>query len=566
MPTPTPTPARRTPDLVEIHLATAPGDLVHYDHAKLISALKPYGVSDPSTVLVETDGAGGAILTIYRRPPLATVPAARGEDLVMDPHGYITVGRYHDGEPAQMRLYVPGSGAQRSVVFGTTGAGKSRALQLLLAAEKRSGVVSWLADLKAGQSVPEARGNVDVRATTQEGAVLLMQAAIWEAEDRMTRYTAMGRSTFVINRPDRLLSVRVDEANRMLAASGPYRGVGTYYLADAGRAGRSVGVGLGLAAQAAHVEELGGSDTLRAMLREGDVVLLRWSSGVMAGLVGDGILPEDAVLVPIPRTDAPRRLTSRFDRAPGARPPGASTGGMAYLLGSHRPSTLMRFHRVGSYGEVDGPDPEILDLYGPGHPPTLASISPRLAGWYDLARIDGQLDRWAAQLPDIAKMIADKDSSLGRNQVIIAAAQHLITTARPAETVTLTTPQPPTDTSDVGQEQEQGGDTVAGQPPAAAAAAAPPPAVVPAGIPHVPDTPAPGNGQRTAAFRVLAALTDGPLDKQQLLNALAADGGRELSVSRVGAVLSELTRAGRISSPERGRYQLPDRPDPDTGD
>ncbi|RKN36681.1 hypothetical protein [Streptomyces hoynatensis] len=79
----------------------------------------------------------------------------------------------------------------------------------------------------------------------------------------------------------------------------------------------------------------------------------------------------------------------------------------------------------------------------------------------------------------------------------------------------------------------------------------------------VPDSPAhpateTGTGAgRTAAARVLAALKNGPLDKTQVIETLAADGGRELSISRINTVLSELCKTGRIHSPERGRYQLP---------
>ncbi|SOD67077.1 hypothetical protein SAMN06297387_12854 [Streptomyces zhaozhouensis] len=544
-------PAAMRPEVAEIHLAVPPGQLVQYDHSRLVSALRPYGVTDPSTVLVETDGAGGAILTVYARPPLETLPAARGEDLVMDAHGYITVGRWHDGEPARMRLYIPGSGAQRAAMFGTTGAGKSRALQLLLAAEKRSGIASWVADLKGGQSVPEARGNVSVRVTTQEGAIVMLMAGLWEAEDRMERYAAAGRSAFVIGRPDRLLSLRIDEANRLLAPSASYRAVGAHLITEAGRAGRSVGEGVGIAAQAAHIDELGGSDTLRAMLREGETVLLRWSSGMMASLVGDGLLPDDAVLVPIPREAGPRRLTSRFDRpAGGARPPGGSTGGMAYLLGSHRPSSLMRFFRVGSLGEVEGADPEILALYGPGDPPHLDTISPRLAAWHDLARQEGALDRHAAQLPQIAAGLCEENQTLGRNQALLAAAGWLVESARPTESTTLTTPE--------NQEREQEQEA----PAPALAVETPPPAPSRPPLPDLPDTNTAGggsgSGHQTAAARVLAALATGTtLTKQQLLETLAADGGRQLSNSRINTVLSEMTQSGRIISPNRGHYQLP---------
>ncbi|MFB7896096.1 transfer protein [Streptomyces xiamenensis] len=528
------------PEFIEIALAVPPGQLVQYNHANLVSALRPYGVTDPACVMVETDGAGGALLTVYRRPPLENLPEVRPADLVMDNDGYITVGRYHDGEPARMRLYVPGSGAQRAAIFGTTGAGKSRVLHLLLAAEKRSGIVSWLADLKqGGQSVPEARGQVDVRVTTPEGAILLLQAGLWDAEDRMRRYAEMGRSAFVINRPDPLLSLRIDEVNRLLGPVCPYRNCGAHYISEIGRAGRSVGEGISISGQAAHVEELGGSDTLRSMLREGDTVLLRWSSGVMASLVSDGLLPGDAHLVPIPRQFGNRQLISRFDRS-NARPTGASTGGMAYLLGGPRPNSLMRFSRVGSLGEVDGMDPEILALYGTGEPARLHQHAPELTDWYKLARTEGAIDEIAASLPVLAANLMTEQRGLGKDQALQAAAQHLVRTADSSYTIT-----------PAGDEAAEAADTFS--PPAAEAMPAPQESVTPPVPPLLEEDPAP----QTAAARITTALQGGPLDKQDIITALENDGGRRISVSRVNTVLSELVRANKITSPARGRYQLP---------
>lgn len=61
--------------------------------------------------------------------------------LVMDDRGRIWIGRYHNGRPSLLRLYDPDSGsAQRLLLFGTTGAGKSTAGQIILAAMKRSGI------------------------------------------------------------------------------------------------------------------------------------------------------------------------------------------------------------------------------------------------------------------------------------------------------------------------------------------------------------------------------------------------------------------------------------------
>lgn len=365
-------------DVVELMLEVPQGQVVRYDLAALCSALD---IADPTRIAVETDGSRRAIVTIYPSNPLADMPPPTLDDMLMDRHGRIVVGRYHNGRPARRRLFDPHTGsAQRSLVFGTTGAGKSRTVQYLLACEKRNRIVSWFADLKGGQSAPEAAGNVDWHATTQEEAILMLRAAVAVAEARQRRYQALGRNAFLIGAPDPLISVRVDEANRLLERGAPYREEGTYLVKELGRTGRSVGIGEELDAQASHLEELGGSDTLRAMLKEGEVTLLRWSSGMMRQLVADGLLPAGEQLAPIPKTLRPRVLRSQFDEGLDDEDDAPGTQGMAYLLSGPHPSALMRHFRVGSITPTPGLDPEILDLYGPEEPTRLEKASWAAAG------------------------------------------------------------------------------------------------------------------------------------------------------------------------------------------
>jgi hypothetical protein len=374
-------------DVYELTLEVPQGQVLRYDLAALCSAL---GINDPTRVAVETDGLRRALVTIYPSNPLGEVRAVTRDDLKMDRHGRIITGLYHNGRPVKKRLFDPSTGsAQRFLMFGTTGAGKSRALQLELIAEKINGICTWLADLKLGQSVPEAEGNVDWYATSQEEAILMLMAAVAVAQERMRRYSAAGRNSFTLG-VDPLLHVRIDEANRLLERGAPYRELATYLIKELGRTGRSVGVGVGLAAQASHLEELGGSDTLRAMLKEGEVTLLRWSSSMMRQLVADGLLPAGEQLMPIPKTLAPRELRSQFDLdddddeddAPG-------TQGMGYFLSGPRPNAMMRHLRVGSIAPLPGKDPEILALYGDEPPTRLEDISHEAAGMAYLLRNDG---------------------------------------------------------------------------------------------------------------------------------------------------------------------------------
>ncbi|MFF4347867.1 transfer protein [Streptomyces sp. NPDC001530] len=363
--------------IVELEVATPYGGLGRYDHLALCAALR---VDDPSRVVVEQDGMSRAMVTVYPSNPLASTPVPTDRDLMMDRKGRIIIGRYHNGRPVYLRLYdmLTGS-AQRIALFGTTGAGKSRSLQLILAALKRNGAVTWLADLKSGQSVPEAKGQVDWHATTQEEAIHMLRAAVAVAEERMRRYAAMGRTAFLKDDPDPLLFVWIDEANRLLEKGAPYREEATALVKELGRTGRSVGVGVGLAAQASHLEEMGGSDTLRGMLKEGEVILLRWSSGMMRQLVSDGLLPTGETLQPIPKYLGVRTLRSRLDLGDDDddRP---GTQGMAYHLTGEHPTAMLRFSRVGSIAPAPGLDPEIVELYGNGSVPGVEAASVDMAG------------------------------------------------------------------------------------------------------------------------------------------------------------------------------------------
>jgi hypothetical protein len=439
--TPAAAPAIPDDQIVELMVQVPPGQVIKYDLAALASAFE---IADPGRIAVETDGSRTALVTIYPSNPLAVMPPPSESDMLMDAYGRIVVGRYHNGRPARRKLFDPRTGsAVRALTFGTTGAGKSRTVQYVLACEKRNGIVSWYGDLKGGQSAPEARGQVDWLATSQEEVILMLRAAVAVAQARQVRYAAMGRNAFVIGDPDPLLSVRIDEANRLLEKGAPYREEATYLVKELGRTGRSVGIGEELDAQASHLEELGGSDTLRAMLKEGEVTLLRWSSSMMRQLVADGLLPAGTQLMPIPKSLKPRVLRSQFATDVDDDDDVCDTQGTAYLLSGTHPASMMRHFRIGSILPMPGLDPEILALYGPGDPKRLEETSLEAAseayaarGTEDMAalcaavREDQQKQtakaqatrggRGAALLADrIRAVLADAEDALSPDEILI---------------------------------------------------------------------------------------------------------------------------------------------------
>lgn len=363
----------------EYMLRTRPGGVKGADHDALCDLLE---VDDPSRVIFEQGRGRQAVVRVFPVNPLATMRAITLPDLTLDENGCIRVGSYYDGEPLMMRVHDPETGnAQRIIIFGTTGAGKSRALQAFLAACKRNGIVVHLADLKGGQSVPEAKGNVATHVRTLKNAMGLLRAAVVKAEERFNRYADMGRSGFLINNPDPLEYVVIDEANRLLEKGSPFRAEAARLIKEIGRTGRSVGIGIVLAAQAGHLDELGGSDTLRAMLKEGEVILLRWSSQMMASLVGDGLLPTGENLQPIPKILGRARRIRRWGAPVDRSKEKPNSQGMCYHLTSSRPTSMARFFLVGSLSPHEGYDPVIRQLYGseqpPGEPLTLIFPQPK---------------------------------------------------------------------------------------------------------------------------------------------------------------------------------------------
>lgn len=355
------------PVVKEYVLNTPAGGVKRYDHDALCDLLK---VDDRSRVIFEQGVGREAIVRIYPSNPLMNMREISVDDLLMDERGRVMLGTYYDGSPLRFRLFDPKTGnAQRGAVFGTTGAGKSRLAQAILVACKLSGIVVHLADLKSGQSVPEAKGQVATRVTTQYETILMLRGLVAEAERRMKAYAEMGRSGFVKDLPDPLVYGIVDEANRLLEKGAPFRDEGAYLIKELGRTGRSVGVGIIILAQAGHLDELGGSDTLRAMLKEGEVILLRWSSGMMQQLVSDGLVPRGEALQPIPKVVGRIQRVRRYNEVATDDDEDANSQGMLYHLTGARPMSMARTFMVGSVEPTEGFDPLILDLYGDHAPP-----------------------------------------------------------------------------------------------------------------------------------------------------------------------------------------------------
>jgi hypothetical protein len=287
---------------IALRVEAPDGQLINLPQKQIARAL---GMKDASLLMVETDGLGDGIVSVYEKHPLMTVREATAVDLTMDAGGYIQIGLRHDGRPARIPLYDPQMGAVTDLFAGAPGAGKSVTLLTLLAAERISGVVSIVADAQDGMSLPEADGRVyhfgkGVAATA---ATLAAFNALGQYREKVS--AANGWGSFEIGKPWALVNGTFDELNRILAADSivpsDFRKWVTGLVSDGQSTGRKLGKGIRFAAQSIHLADLGDKDKIRANAKNGTVWLGRVNSSTTQHMAADGVLPSGVTPEPIPR-------------------------------------------------------------------------------------------------------------------------------------------------------------------------------------------------------------------------------------------------------------------------
>lgn len=282
---------------------SAPEDQIIQLNQKLITrALK---VADASLVMVETDGLGDGLISIYKTHPLLNVREATIEDLTMDADGTIAIGLRPDGRQARIPLYDPAMGAVTDLMVGAPGAGKSVTLLTILAAERINGIVSIAADAQDGMSIPEADGRI-----YHFGKGIAAVAATIAASNDLGKYrekisAANGWGSFEPLKPWRIANDTLDELNRILSADATvprdFRKWVTGLVGDNQSTGRKLGKGIRFAAQSIHLADLGDKDRIRANAKNGTVWLGRTNSSTTKHMATDGVLPPGVYPEPIPR-------------------------------------------------------------------------------------------------------------------------------------------------------------------------------------------------------------------------------------------------------------------------
>ncbi|WP_030705097.1 MULTISPECIES: winged helix-turn-helix transcriptional regulator [unclassified Streptomyces] len=501
---------RTEKDRIVLLVASPLGKTIYLPHTAICSA---FGIDDPSRLVIETDGIRMGVVSIYKTNPLMKVRKATVDDLTMDAKGRITIGVCHDGKPARMRLWDPGQGALRGITAGVTGAGKSVLQNLILAGEKRSGVVSWVGDVQGGMSLPEAEGRVDWFAKGPVETLLMLTAAHAVMKYRERISNEMGRGDFALGRPWPLINITLDEINRLLShPDEAMRKATAYLIADIQKTGRKVGIGIRLAVQSLHLKDLGDDDAIRQQGKVGALFLMRTASSSTKEMGLDGIAPAGFQMENIPaRIYENGQIEALFSGADDED--GESTAGMAYMFLDGR----AKFMRTFFAEKVDGVYPDLIALYGEepanGLTPDEAAAAQAKVGLYDLRHTNPYAD-----YDTLAQAFAGASSS--------APAP-----GTPA-------PSPEMD----GDGDGDGSDT-----PAAPAPFGGPFADIPFGLDNDPGEE-PG-----LQDQILELLADGPKPLKELRAALP-----DFQPSSVSNACSQLKAKGLATTRKRGVWQLTD--------
>jgi hypothetical protein len=214
--------------------------------------------------------------------------------------GTARVGRFADSQPVRIRAWIPRDGTRHGLIAGSSGAGKSELLNLLLwlAVTSEVPVVPVILDPQNGQSLPQWQDKVLYAAGVEECARMMrgLYAGMMDRSRRMASMTwdddgrqAKGMQFFdaaLTGLP--VVMPIIDEAPLLLSGDGNAK-LGTemaYLIAGGAKLGRKTGLSKWLVAQVPSLAELGGDQALRSMLAGGNVVCLRTGDHVSAGMLG----------------------------------------------------------------------------------------------------------------------------------------------------------------------------------------------------------------------------------------------------------------------------------------
>jgi DNA-binding CsgD family transcriptional regulator len=268
-----------------------------------------------------------ARLSVFQSNPLQNVRLWEGPEQMEAKTGTAPIGVYMDDQLTNYRFWRPGSGPVHDLIAGTTDAGKSRLVDMLLAYERHSPhIVSWVIDPQRGQSLPVWQDAVDWFAdSVDEGLIMLreLHAFMLDRNRRLANLVWVdfkGRERRGVDHFDPvalglpILSVTIDEAHLLL--QNPEAAA---ILEAVAKMARKCGIKLRLIVQVPTLDQLGNSTTLREMVASGNVIVLR-TGGPVAGQVAlNGTLPVEPHKIAKEWPDGSTTSGLGFADVPGAR-------------------------------------------------------------------------------------------------------------------------------------------------------------------------------------------------------------------------------------------------------
>lgn len=309
-------PGSKLSDITEIAYGwTATVDLPRGEHWEkvtgcLATIASVFDLPDGRVLAEPVNGAPvyRARLTVLTTSPLEKVTRWTGPGLKAE--GTFPVAVTADGETLPWRLWWPGAGMCHGLIAGTTGSGKSAALDLVLSEIAMSDrLIPVIIDGSGGMSLPDWIPHVPYQATTTEDAIELLERLIAAMEARFTALTKIrwtdkqGRARTGRNSIDPTpdmpgIAIIIDEAHRLLMDADHGKHI-RRLVEIITQMGRKVAFSVILATQQASVSQLGGSSVIRDMCKSGNVVALRTGERVSGGMVGNVSLPEPLHTLPL---------------------------------------------------------------------------------------------------------------------------------------------------------------------------------------------------------------------------------------------------------------------------
>lgn len=295
-----------------------------------------------------------AVILVQPDNPLQQVRRWDGPTLDIST-GVSQIGIYSDLAAVPYRHWRRGHGPVHTLIAGTTDAGKSALVKMLLAEERHSGlVVSWLIDPQRGQSysgwkksvhrfagtIPEARKLLfEARARMYARNELLSSLEWMDERSRLIE----GVEEFTPGDPRHglpLIAITIDEAQVILADA-----ICCALVEEIIAMSRKCGLKFRLITQVPLQGSLGDSQQIKDAVASGNVVVLRTANALSGGAAFNGAMPVDPVLLP------------------KEWPDGTSTSGLGYAFapGADRPTTMRTLLPVDAYGWSQSGHPAVPD-------------------------------------------------------------------------------------------------------------------------------------------------------------------------------------------------------------